>query len=142
MATDFYNTSYDIQVADARRRRALAALAAQQQTVDLGSSTSRALGDVNRQYAQGLEPRVSGFGRRGLGRSGIFQRAMKEYATNQQRAVGDINLRQQQGLAGIDLQSQQDEQNLQAELNRLAIEKQQKIIDDAAQLADYTRFSS
>lgn len=141
MATDFYNTSYDIQVADANRRRALAALRAQQQTVDLGSSISRALSDVNKQYAQGLEPRVSNFAKRGLGRSGLFQRAMKDYAGNQQRAIGDINLRQQQGLADINLQSQQAETDLQSELDRLALEKQQRIIEDAARLANYVGYT-
>ena len=140
MATDFYDTSYEIQAANARRNRALRALGGQQRAADLGLSTSTALRDINRQYAQGLEPRVSGFGRRGLGRSGLFQRAMKDYATAQQRAVGDIYARQQSELANIDLEQQQADLELRDALDRLALEKQQQIINDAAKLADFTGF--
>lgn len=140
MATDFYDTSYEIQAANARRNRALRALGGQQRAADLGLSTSTALRDINRQYAQGLEPRVSGFGRRGLGRSGLFQRAMKDYATAQQRAVGDIYARQQSELAGIDLEQQQADLELRDALDRLALQKQQQIISDAAKLADFTGF--
>ena len=140
MATDFYDTSYEIQAANARRNRALRALGGQQRAADLGLSTSAALRDINRQYAQGLEPRVSGFGRRGLGRSGLFQRTMKDYATAQQRAVGDIYARQQSELAGIDLEQQQADLELRDALDRLALQKQQQIISDAAKLADFTGF--
>lgn len=140
MATDFYDTSYEIQAANARRNRALKALAGKQRAEALDISSSGALRDVNRQYAQGLEPRVSQFGRRGLGRSGLFQRAMKDYATAQQRAVGDIYARQQSELAGIGLEQQQADLELQDALDRLALEKQQRIISDAAKLADFTGF--
>jgi len=140
MATDFYDTSYEIQAANARRNRALRALSGQQRAADLGLSTSTALRDINRQYAQGLEPRVSGFSRRGLGRSGLFQRAMKDYATAQQRAIGDIYARQQSELAGIDLEQQQADLELRDALDRLALQKQQQIISDAAKLADFTGF--
>jgi hypothetical protein len=140
MATDFYDTSYEIQRANAQRTRALKNLQAQQRASNLGLSTSSALRDVNRQYSQGLEPRVSTFGRRGLGRSGLFQRAMKDYATAQQRAVGDVYARQQQELAGIDLDQQQADLELQNALDTLALQKQQQIISDAAKLADFTGF--
>lgn len=140
MATDFYDTSYEIQRANAQRARALKNLQAQQSASNLGLSTSNALREVNRQYAQGLEPRVSTFGRRGLGRSGLFQRAMKDYATAQQKAVGDIYARQQQELAGIDLGQQQADLELQNALDTLALQKQQQIISDAAKLADFTGF--
>jgi hypothetical protein len=140
MATDFYDTSYEIQRANAQRSRALKNLQAQQRASNLGLSTSTALRDVNRQYSQGLEPRVSTFGRRGLGRSGLFQRAMKDYATAQQRAVGDIYARQQQELANIDLDQQQADLELQNALETLQLQKQQKIIEDAARLADFTGF--
>ena len=140
MATDFYDTSYEIQKANAQRTRALKALQAQQRASDLGLSTSTSLRDVNRQYYQGLEPRVSTFSRRGLGRSGLFQRAMKDYATAQQRAVGDIYARQQSELANIDLGQQQADLELQNALDALALQKQQQIIADAAQLADFTGF--
>jgi hypothetical protein len=83
---------------------------------------------------------VSTFGRRGLGRSGLFQRAMKDYATAQQRAVGDIYARQQQELANIDLDQQQADLELQNALETLQLQKQQKIIEDAARLADFTGF--
>lgn len=140
MATDFYDTSYEIQRANAQRTRALKNLQAQQRASNLGLSTSTALRDVNQQYAQGLEPRVSTFGRRGLGRSGLFQRAMKDYATAQQRAVGDIYARQQQELANIDLDQQQADLELQNALDTLQLQKQQQIISDAAKLADFTGF--
>ena len=140
MATDFYDTSYEIQVADARRKRALQALQARNAAEGLGLSTSSSLRDISQQYAQGLEPRVSQFGRRGLGRSGLFQRAMKDYATAQQRAIGDVYARQQQGMGEIDLSARQADLELQSALDRLALEKQQRIIEDAARLAGFTGF--
>lgn len=140
MATDFYDTSYEIQAANAKRRRDLALAEQLFRAGELGRGTTQAVTDINRQYAQGLEPRVSGFGRRGLGRSGLFQRAMKEYATNQQRAVGDVFQRQQSELGQMDLARQQAEQDYQDALDRLKYEKEMRIIQDAQQLSQFAPF--
>lgn len=137
---DFYDTSYEIQAANERRNRAMKALSAQQQLANLGISTQQNLADVSRQYQSGLEPRVSSYARRGLGRSGLFQRAMKEYAQAQQRDVGNIYAQQQQGMADIELGQQQADIELQNALDRLRLEKNQRIIEDAARLAQFSGF--
>ncbi len=140
MATDFYDTSYEIQAANAKRRRDLALAQQVTRAGELGRSTTQAITDINRQYSQGLEPRVSGFGRRGLGRSGLFRRAMQEYATNQQRSIGDVYQRQQAEMGQMDLERQQAEQEYQDALDRLKYEKEMRIIQDAQQLAQFSPF--
>lgn len=142
MATDYYDTTYELQRANAQRTRALKALQSQYNIANLTAQTGQSLADVNRQYAQGMEPRVSNFARRGLGNSGLFQRAMKEYAANQQRAVGDIYAREQQGISAEQLAQAQAEMELKNALNDIEFQKQQQIIADAAALSNYAPFSS
>lgn len=141
MATDFYDTSYELQRANAQRNRALKALQSQYNLANLTAQTGQSLADVNRQYAQGLEPRVANFARRGLGNSGLFQRAMKEYAANQQRSVGGILQRQQEGMSSEELAQAQAEMELQNALNDIEYQKQRQIISDAAALANFAPFS-
>jgi len=85
--SDFYNTSYDFQEAQARRRRDLSRRGYEFDVSNLIRQGQKNLLDLNRQYYQGFEPRVSNYAQRGLGRSGLFRQAMSDYATQQQRAL-------------------------------------------------------
>jgi hypothetical protein len=97
--------------------------------------------DVLKQYQQGMDPRVSSFAKRGLGRSGIFQRAMQEYAMNSQNQLGQIASNQAGQENALQLQDQQSAYDLQDFLDRQKIAKAQEIANAAASLQDWQPFT-
>ena len=108
-----------------------------QSNVDYGNQYR----DVLRQYQQGMDPRVSGFAKRGLGNSGIFQRAMKDYALNQQNQLGQLAGTQASQENALQLQEQQSAQVLQEFLDRQKISKAQEIANAASSLQDWSPFT-
>lgn len=130
-----------LDTAQARRRRLL-----EQQSIlaQMGISQRKyanQYGELARQYQQGMSPRVSGYAQRGLGSSGLFQRAMREYAQNQQRQVGDLAMSQADEQNALQLREQQSAQDLQDFLDRQAIKKQQEIAAAASSLKDWQPFT-
>ena len=128
---------YGLGEAAERRRREQAYLRSQLQRAGLGAETQRSTRDLTRAYQQGAEPQITGYAQRGLGRSGIFNRAMQDYIGRYQRGVGDIAQRQQLGEAGIQLGEQISAEDLQDALDRLRLNTQSQIIADAAALRDF-----
>lgn len=128
---------YGLGEAAERRRREQAYLSSQLQRAGLGAETQRSTRDLTRAYQQGAEPQITGYAQRGLGRSGIFNRAMQDYIGQYQRGIGDIAQRQQLGEAGIQLGEQISSQDLQDALDRLRLNTQSQIIADAAALRDF-----
>lgn len=128
---------YGLGEAAERRRREQAYLRSQLQRAGLGAETQRSTRDVTRAYRQGAEPQITGYAQRGLGRSGIFNRAMQDYIGQYQRNIGDIAQRQQLGEAGIQLGEQISSEDLQDALDRLRLNTQSQIIADAAALRDF-----
>lgn len=108
-----------------------------QSNVDYGNQYR----DVLRQYQQGMDPRVSSFAKRGLGRSGIFQRAMQDYAMNQQNQLGQLAGTQASQENALQLQEQQSAQVLQEFLDRQKISKAQEIATAASSLQDWSPFT-
>lgn len=139
--SDFYNTSWDLQEAQARRRREAARRAYEFNASNLIRQSQKNLLDLNRTYYQGFEPRVSGFAQRGLGRSGLFRQAMSDYAAQQQRAVGEQTQATTQGLTDLQMQDQQAAQDLQDALDAIQQGKAQEIIDSASQLKQWAPFT-
>ena len=128
---------YGLGEAAQRRQREQAYLRSQLQRAGLGAETQRSTRDVTRAYKQGAEPQITGYAQRGLGRSGIFHRAMQDYISRYQRNIGDIAQRQQLGEAGIQLGEQISSEDLQDALDRLRLNTQSQIIADAAALRDF-----
>ena len=128
---------YGLGEAAERRQREQAYLRSQLQRAGLGAETQRSTRDVTRAYRQGAEPQITGYAQRGLGRSGIFNRAMQDYIGQYQRNIGDIAQRQQLGEAGIQLGEQISSEDLQDALDRLRLNTQSQIIADAAALRDF-----
>jgi hypothetical protein len=139
--SDFYNTDWDLQEAQARRRREAARRAYEFDVSNLVRKSQESTAELNRQYAQGLEPRATGYTRRGLGRSGLFRRAMSQYAAQQQRGLGDITRGVTESLAQKQLAEQQSAQELQDTLDALARAKAQQIYNEAAQLKSWAPFT-
>jgi hypothetical protein len=139
--SDFYNTDWDLGEAQARRRREKERRQYEFDIADIIRRSQESMLDVNRQYKSGFEPRVTGFARRGLGRSGLFRRAMAQYAAENQRSLGDITRSAAEQAAAKQLGEQQSAQGLQDYLDELARQKAQKIYDEAALLKAWSPFT-
>jgi hypothetical protein len=140
MAT--YTDPFDIYRASARTRQRVTEQGAIKSQLDLlASSGAKGYESLLRQYQQGMEPRTSGFARRGLGNSGLFQRAMQEYAANQQRSLGDLASSQQSGLQQLNQQEASSAQDYQDYMDTLAMKKQQEIAGAAGSLQDWSPFT-
>lgn len=139
--SSFYNPNYDLQEAAARRRRETARRSYEFDVSNIGRKSQQSITELNRQYRQGLEPRATGFTRRGLGRSGLFRRAMSQFAADQQRGLQDITQATSERLAGLRLQEQQSAQELQDVLDSIARAKAQEIYASASTLRSFQPFT-
>ena len=139
--SSFYNPNYDLQEAAARRRRETQRRGYEFDVSNIGRRTSEATEAVNRQFRQGLEPRATGFARRGLGRSGLFRRAMSQYASDQQRALGDVTRQASEQLAKLQLGEQESAMNLQDVLDAIARAKAQEVFASASTLRSFAPFT-
>ena len=72
---------------------------------------------------------------------GIFQRAMQDYAMNQQDQLGQLAGAQASKENVLNLQDQQSAQVLQEFLDRQKIAKAQEIADAASSLQDWSPFT-
>lgn len=139
--SSFYNPNYDLQEAAARRRRETARRGYEFDVSNIGRRTSEATEAINRQFRQGLEPRATGYARRGLGRSGLFRRAMSQYASDQQRALGDVTRQASEQLSKLQLGEQESAMNLQDVLDAIARAKAQEVFSSAATLRSFAPFT-
>jgi len=138
---EFTNPFAVVDEAAARRKRLNEQNSILAQRTQSNTEYANQYRDVLRQYQQGMDPRVSGFAKRGLGRSGIFQRAMKDYALNQQNQLGQLASTQASQENALQLQEQQSAQILQEFLDRQQIAKAQQIADAASSLQDWSPFT-
>lgn len=135
-------SDYATQESRARRNRALARAQYDYNVGDLNTSLFRALGDIGQKYSMGMEPQVTQYTGRGLGRSGIFQRAMKNYAESQQRDIGDLTMSAQRSLNDLNFGEQAAGITLQDELDRIQRAKYTEILNAAAQLRAWAPYAS
>lgn len=144
MSTDNngFLSDYMMQEANARRKRALSRAQYDTGAAELGRASSQSLRDIGQKYSKGMEPQVTGFTGRGLGRSGIFQRAMKDYVEAQQRETGDVFGQLQSGLNQLALGEQQAGVDLQSELDRIARAKNQEILNAAVELKNWAPYAA
>jgi hypothetical protein len=138
---EFTNPFAVVDEAAARRKRLNEQNSILAQRTQSNTEYANQYRDSLRQYQQGMDPRVSGFAKRGLGRSGIFQRAMKDYALNQQNQLGQLASTQASQENALQLQEQQSAQILQEFLDRQQIAKAQQIADAASSLQDWSPFT-
>jgi hypothetical protein len=97
--------------------------------------------NIGEQYRAGMEPRVSGFAKRGLGNSGLFRNAMSQYATKQQQDINDLMANQQGQVSQLNLQEQSSGVALQDELDRIQRAKQNDILNSAMTLKDWQPYT-
>lgn len=139
--TDFYNPQYDLEEAAARRRREVARRGYEFDVSNLGRRGQEAMLEINRQYGMGIEPRATSFARRGLGRSGLFRRAMSDYAAEQQRQLATQTRGLSEQLGQLSLQDLSASTDLQDALDALRLRKAREIQSSAAQIKSWAPFT-
>jgi hypothetical protein len=140
--TNGYPSDYILQEGKARRERMLQRAQFDYGTSELNRQLSRGMADIGQKYSRGMEPQVTQYTGRGLGRSGIFQRAMKDYVEAQQREVGDLTQGAQSALGQLNLGEQAAGVSLQDELDRIQRAKYYEILNSAAQLRSFAPYSA
>lgn len=140
--TNGYMNDYMMQEAAARRRRMLSRAQFDYGVGELGRQLSQGLTDVGQKYSRGMEPQVTQYTGRGLGRSGIFQRAMKDYVESQQKEIGGLYGGYNQALGQLNLGEQEAGVTLQDELDRIARAKQQEILNAAIELRAWAPYAA
>ncbi len=133
----FANTDYDLG-----RRKALSAYQLGMGDIDrrLGNVAARAtrsFDDLSRAYKQAAPQQITQFTGRGLGRSGLFQQSMVDFAKQQQRDRSGIKSQQMDEESALGLEQQKYEMALNEELARLENERQKQIAADAAALKEF-----
>jgi hypothetical protein len=144
MSTDNngYLSDYMMQEASARRKRAQSRAQYDYSIQELSRNASENLRDIGQKYSRGMEPQVTQYTGRGLGRSGIFQRAMKDYVESQQKDVGDVYRQLQAGMGQLALGENQAGADLQGELDRIARAKNQEILNAAVELRNWAPYAA
>lgn len=140
MAT--FTDPFDIYRQQARTRQRVAEQGSiQRQLANLAGGGAKAYEALTRQYQQGMEPRTAGFAKRGLGTSGLFQKAMQEYASSQQRSLGDVASSQQQGLDELTAQEAESAGAYKDYMDELEMKKAKEISEAASSLQDWSPFT-
>lgn len=137
-----YMSDYLMQEAAARRKRMLSRAQYDYGIGELNRQLTQGLTDIGQKYSRGMEPQVTQYTGRGLGRSGIFQRAMKNYVESQQREVGDLTAGAQSAINEMGLQEQAAGVALQDELDRIARAKYAEILNAAAELRAWAPYAA
>jgi hypothetical protein len=133
----FADTSYGLGEAAARRRRRQSFAQSQFDLGQIGRQTERSTRDLSEAYRKAAPQQITSFTGRGLGRSGLFNQAMQDFARSQQQGMADIQQSQLDQQMQIQLREQQAANALQDELDRLQLARQQQIFDDAAAIKQF-----
>lgn len=108
----------------------------------LADTYAKSSKNISDKYRQGMSRQVTGFTGRGLGNSGLFQRAMQEYATAQQNEMGDAVGAYNSGINLTDVQDAGSAQQLQDFLDAEEIKKLSNITTAASELRAWQPFTS
>jgi hypothetical protein len=135
---DAVSGNYGLTEAQAILRRKNRSIA-NQQSAALGQQRgSRKISDITRQYAEGFQPKMAGFGKRGLAgpnvSSGIQRKGLERYATELQRNVGAETTNLSDLLNRISMDEASSQSELEQYINDLNLAKNQRIIDTATSL--------
>ena len=133
-ASTFYG-DFGVAAAAANRRRKQQSIANTQAAMLGQKRGSRRVSDIQKQYKEGFQPLVAGYGQRGFGgpnvSSGIRTAGLEKYATNLQETLGIESENLQDQLNTISNQEASQQADLESYLANLRITKQQQILNDA-----------
>lgn len=124
--------------AGAQKRRLSQSLANQQASFYGQQRGTRRMSDLQRQYQEGYQPLLSGYGQRGLGgpsvQSGIMRRGLSQYAESLQRDLGSETQNMQEELNSIAMKEAAEQAELEDYLAALRMQKQMDILNSASSL--------
>lgn len=103
---------------------------------------ARNLEAIQRKYAEGFQPMVGGFGRRGFGgpnvNSGIRTRGLERYAADLQRELGAESTNMQELINGVQLDEMDAQNELENYLAAARLAKQNDIFNAALEIKGLT----
>ena len=134
---NYDESSLMMQESAARRRRRDAFAQAGLERSNLQRQTERQLRETSQAYSKAASPQITSYTGRGLGRSGLFNKAMQDFVLQRQQQLGDIQASAVSGEASIQLKEQQAAQALQDELDRIAALRQNQILADAMAIKEF-----
>ena len=125
----------------ARRQRRTDKAGYRAQLGSLSDAYTKSSKNISDKYRQGMSGQVTGFTGRGLGNSGLFQRAMQEYAVAQQNEMGGAAETYNSGLNAATIADQRSAQQLQDFLDAEQIKKLNKITTAASELRQWQPYT-
>jgi hypothetical protein len=125
----------------ARRQRRTDKAGYRAQLGSLSDAYTKSSKDISDRYRQGMGRQVTGFTGRGLGNSGLFQRAMQEYATAQQKEIGGAAETYNSGLNAAGIADQRSAQQLRDFLDAERIKKLGNITTAASELRQWQPYT-
>ena len=126
---------YGQQAASAIKRRSNQSTANQQSIFYGQQRGNRNLEDLLRKFTQGFNPTLSQYGSRGLGKSGIKNQALSNYALDYQRNMDAARAGTQQELAGYASMDTTQGDALQQYLDQLKFNKEHNILQTASDIS-------
>lgn len=133
-ASAFYG-DFGVAEAAANRRRKQQSIANTQAAILGQKRGARRITNIQKQYAEGFQPLVSSYGRRGFGgpnvSSGLRTNALEKYATNLQESLGMESENLQTELTDIANREASQQADLENYLANLRLSKQQQVLNDA-----------
>jgi len=123
--------AYAGQAAAAIKKRSNQTLANQQASFWGQQRGQRSLEDLTRKFQSGFNPMVSGLARRGVGKSGIAQSALTDYASSYQRGMDAQNQTNAYNQNAITQSETTNQDALDEYLAQLKFNKAQDILNTA-----------
>lgn len=133
-ASTFYG-DFGVAAAAANRRRKQQSIANTQSAMLGQKRGARRVTNIQKQYQEGFQPLVAGYGKRGFGgpnvSSGIRTAGLEKYAANLQENLGLESEGLQNELNTIAERETSQQADLDVYLAELRLNKQQQILNDA-----------
>ena len=139
----FYG-DFGIAAAAANRRRKQQSIANTQSAMLGQKRGSRNVTNIQKQYNEGFQPLVAGYGKRGFGSpnvsSGIRTAGLEKYARNLQEDLGVESARLQDELNTIATTEAGQQADLESYLADLRLTKQQQILNSALDIKQMSSY--
>lgn len=142
--TSSWYSSFGLAEASAKRKRETRKIANQQSALLGQRRGQRNLADIQKRYAEGLNPTVGSYARRGLmgasSRSGIATSGLSKYAESLQRELGTESQAMQDELNRIQADEAASQADLEDYLAQLRLDKQRAILSDALNIKSLSSY--
>lgn len=142
--TSTFYGDFGVAAAAATRRRKQQSIANTQSAMLGQKRGARNITNIQKQYQEGFQPLVSGYGKRGFGgpnvSSGIRTAGLEKYAQNLQQDLGTESARLQDELQTISNTEASQQADLESYLADLRLSKQQQILNSALDIKQMSSY--